>query len=354
MPPDRDGRLSILRIHANRKGGHMFKVEDEDLQYAAGLTFGYTGADLRGLLDEAFTLNVLRGDDKLVISRNDIEKAMKKTKPSALRDMPFREPQKKLDSIGGYESHKDVMRRVFDRSNGTMALFYGPAGTGKTEFAEALAGEYGFNYIVVSGSEPEDKIVGETGKKIEKYLTRTRQLSPCVLLFDEVDALVEKKHMQSWKASWTGLLQSKLSRTIEGVYIIGTINRPDLISDTFIQRFPHRLYFGMPSPAEQEAIWRKYLPNGIEAKALVEANNKLTGRNIAHAAHVVRDYGLEPSVEIFKNLIANIQLTDGINYEEIRKRIGDSVRDYDNVKRFLAEQAGARNFTRQNIKENNE
>ena len=340
MPPDKEGRLAILRIHANGKGGHMFKVDDGDLQYAAGLTFGYTGADLRGLLDEAFTLNVLRGDDKLIVSRSDIDKAMKKTRPSALRDMPFREPQKKLDSIGGYESHKDVMRRVFDRSNGTMALFYGPAGTGKTEFAEALAGEYGFNYIVISGSEPEDKFVGETGKKIEKYLTRARQLSPCVLLFDEVDALVEKKGAQSWKSSWTGLLQSKLSKPIEGVYMIGTMNRPDLINDTFVQRFPHRLYFGMPNPTEQEAIWRKYLPNGIEAKALVEANGKLTGRNIAHADLVVRDYGLEPSVEIYRNLIANIQSADGIGYEEIRNQVGDSVRDYDNVKRFLVKSEG--------------
>jgi len=155
-----------------------------------------------------------------------------------------------------------------------------------------------------------------------------------------MDALVEKKGMISHKSGWTGLLQSKLSRPIEGVNIIGTMNRPDLINDTFVQRFPHRLYFGMPSPEEQEEIWKRYLPERVDPKALVEANNKLTGRNIAHAALVAGDYGLEPSVEVYRHLVENIQPSDGAVYDEIRGKIGDSVKDYDNVKRFLVKPKG--------------
>jgi transitional endoplasmic reticulum ATPase len=333
MPPNKNGREVILSIHAYQMG-HTFEVDTDDLAYAAEKTFGYTGADLRGLLDEAFTSTVLR-DKGVEVTREDFDKALKKTKPSALRDMPFREPERVLSDIGGYESHKEIMRRIFNKTGGSMSLFYGGPGTGKTDFAEALAGEYGLNFIVVSGSEPEDKFVGETGKKIDKYLIRAKQLAPCILLFDEMDALVSKKGMMSWKDSWTGLLQSKLSKPIEGVNIIGTMNRPDLISDTFLQRFPHRVYFGMPTPEEQAEIWGKYLPEGVDSAELVAANNRLTGRNIAHAVTLAREYDLEPSVEIYKHLTAGDCPPEDVDYAQIRKKVGDSVLDFNNVQKFL-------------------
>ncbi len=339
MPPDKRGREAILSIHAYKKD-HHFEVKAEDVEYAASRTFGYTGADLRGLLDEAFTYCVLRdpeGKDNKV-TRTDIEKALKKTKPSALRDMPFREPKKVLDDLGGYENHKEIMRRVFGREDsGSMVLFYGPPGTGKTEFAEALAGEYKLNFIVVSGSEPEDKFVGETGKKIDKYLDRAKQLAPCVLLFDELDSLVEKRGLVSHKSSWTGLLQSKLSKPIEGVNVIGTMNRPDIINPTFVQRFPHKLFFGMPTREEQAEIWRRYLPEGINPQEIVDANANLSGREIAHAALLVKDYGLEESVEVYKHLVKDSGKGSDVDYDKIKEKVGDSVRDYERVKGFLAQ-----------------
>ncbi len=336
MPPHKKGRLAILKMHAYGKGGHQFEISEEDLEHMAELTFGYTGADLRGLLDESFTKAVL--DDRVKVTKGDLEYALKRTKPSALRDMPFREPQKKLRDVGGYNTHKEVMRRIFDKNNGSIALFYGPSGTGKTEFAEALAGEYGFNYIVISGSEPEDKFVGETGKKIDKYLDRAKQLAPCILVFDEMDALIEKKGIITHKSGWTGLLQSKLNKPIEGVNIIGTMNRPDLINETFIQRFPHKLYFGMPTIEEQIEIWRKYIPEEIDPREIVKRNPNLCGRDISHAALLVRDYGLKPSLDVYRHLIKDIAHSDGTDYSRIRKEIGDSVLDYDNVKRFLPKQ----------------
>ncbi len=342
MAPDKRGREVILAIHAYKKG-HEFKINPDDLNNVAEKTFGYTGADLRGLLDESFTACILRTKDekdekkKYIVASGDLEKALKKTKPSALRDMPFREPHKRLEDMGGYENHKGIMRKLFNQEEGSISLFYGPSGTGKTDFAEALASEYGFNFIVVSGSEPEDKFVGETGKKIDKYLTRAKQLAPCILLFDELDALVEKKGMISHKSGWTGLLQSKLSKPIEGVKIIGTMNRPDLISDTFIQRFSHRLYFGMPSFEEQVEIWKKYLPENIDPKELVDINKQLNGRDINRASLIIKDYGLKPSIEVYKHLIEKISHSETVDYNKLTEKIGDSVRDYANIKKFLQE-----------------
>lgn len=335
MPPDRDGRLAILKIHAYGKGGHKFQGTDEDLDHAADVTFGYTGADLVGLLNEAFTNAIL--DDRTLVEQKDFEYALKVTKPSALRDMPFREPKIKFEDMGGYTGHKELLRRVVANSNGSMLLFYGPKGTGKTRFGEAIAGEYGFNYIVVSGSEPEDKFVGETGKAIDKYLDRAKQLAPCVLLFDEIDSLVEKKGIRSHKSSWSGLLQSRLSQPIEGVYVLGTVNRPDMLNGTFRDRFVHKLYFGMPSAAEQEDIWNIYLPEEMDAKALVSVNDKLSCRDIERTHKMIIDYGIKPEVEVYKHLIESIKQEKDVDYNTLRDLIGDSVRDYTRIKEFIGE-----------------
>lgn len=350
LPPDKNGRSKILEMHANGKGGHKFEVDPALVEYAAGVTYGYTGADLVGLLNKSFTRAIVvdqkengsrtkgKGDSQRIkVVREDLDYAFKRSKPTAIRDMPFREPKRKLENIGGYESHKDIMTRIFDGGNGSMVLFYGPPGTGKTDFAEGLAGTYGFNYMVISGSEPEDKFVGETGKKIDKYLERAKQLAPCILVFDEMDALVEKKGFDSHKSSWTGLLQSKLSRQIEGVHIIGTMNRPDLINDTFIQRFPHRLYFAMPTTSEQEAIWRSHLPAELadRAKELVAINSTLSGRDIAQAGQIVSSYGLDPTLEVYAHLVRDIRHESIGDYTSIRKLTGDAVADYDKIRGFL-------------------
>jgi transitional endoplasmic reticulum ATPase len=336
MPPDKEGRLRILKIHADRKGGHMFKVDEDDLEYASTKTFGYTGADLRGLLDEAFTYSVLR-DDRCTVTTADIEKAIKNTKPSALRDMPFREPQKTFADVGGYEYHVMLARRIFAKPDGSMSLFYGPPGTGKTDFAEIVAGSFGYNLIVVSGSEPEDKFVGETGKKIDRYLNRAKQLAPCVLLFDEMDALLEKKNVSSHKSSWTGLLQSRLSKPLEGVHVIGTMNRPDLLNPTFIQRFPHKLYFGMPAADELYKIWQIYLPEGMDAQALAEAHPGITGRTISETVLKLNDFGMADDPALYHRLLDQYKAFDSKPYDSMVATIGDSVRDYRMVEAYRKE-----------------
>ena len=338
MPPDRNGRLAILRIHANGKGDHKFKVDDKQLQDAADVTFGYTGADLVGLLNAAFTKACLR--DSTDVTPDDMKHALSKTKPSALRDMPFREPKTKFADLGGYADHKEVLRRIVQHSNGSVMLFYGPKGTGKTAFAEALAGEYGYNLIHVSGSEPEDKFVGETEKTIDRYLERAKQLAPCVLCFDEMDSLVEKRgSTYTHKSGWTGLLQSKLSRPIDGVYIIGTVNRPDQMGKTFLDRFTHKLYFPMPTLEEQLAIWQVYLPKGIDARSLVKINAGLSCRDIARCQRIALDYGLEPTQAVFEKMVTGVASDASVDYSKTVKETGDSVADYKSVKAMLVQPA---------------
>lgn len=338
LPPDKDGRYQILKIHANGKGGHKFKVKDDDLKELADVTFGYVGADLVGLLNKAFVH--AKREKRLDVTYADLKYGLGKIKPSAIRDMPFIEPKVKFKDFAGYESQKEILRRIVANSQGSIILAYGPKGVGKTEMGEALAGEYGFNFIKVAGSEPEDKFVGETGKKLDKYLDRAKQLAPCVLEFDEMDALAEKRGMISHKGSWTGLLQARLSKPIDGVYVYATMNRPDLLNQTFLDRFVHKLYFGMPTEEEQALIWGKLLPTGMDAKELTRVNAGLSCRDIARACQTVKEYGVAPSLEVYKHVISGIQNKAEVNYEEVRARVGDSVKQYDSIKEFIGGRNG--------------
>ena len=332
LPPDEKGRLEILKIHANGKGGHNFKVKDDDLKSLSEKSYGYVGRDLKQVLSRAFTH--AKRNDRTELVMDDLDYGLKKTKPSAIRDMPFVEPKIKLVNVIGYDDHKDVLRSVVDRSHESVMLFYGPKGTGKTYAAEALAGEFGYNFILLKGSELESKWVGESKDNVEKVIKRAKQLSPCIVCFDEISSFVERKGTLSHKDSQTGYLQSVLSRPPEGVYIIGTDNNPDFLRGPFIDRFIHKFYFGMPSKEEQLLLWSAYAP-GIDAEKIVAINDKLSCRDIANACKRVNDYGIKPSLEAFERLVKNIPAEDEKGYDEVRKQVGDGVRDYRALKDFV-------------------
>lgn len=329
MPPDKEGRHKILKIHANKK--HNFKVADKDLTSLANVTFGYVGRDLKQLLNRAFTK--AKRDNRTDVRYEDLEYGLKKTKPSAIRDMPFIEPKIKFENLAGYGDHKALLKSVVEKSNGSVMLFYGPKGCGKSAFAEALAGEYGYNFILLKGSELESKWVGETKDRAEKVIKRARQLAPCVLCFDEISSFVERQGVLSHKDSQTGYLQSVLNRPPEGVYIIGTDNNPNFLRGPFIDRFIHKLYFGTPSKDEQEAIWRLYAPDA-DFGELVKINPNLSCRDIFHACKQAQDFGQGLATKVLANLVKGIN-NDTKDYMEVVKAVGDSVGNYRRIRELM-------------------
>src|SRR3972149_3411693 len=76
-------------------------------------------------------------------------------------------------------------------------LLYGPPGTGKTLLAKAVAKESEANFIHVKGPSLLSMWVGESEKGVRKIFERARQVSPCVIFFDEIDALAGRRGMSS-------------------------------------------------------------------------------------------------------------------------------------------------------------
>jgi transitional endoplasmic reticulum ATPase len=280
--PIRAGRFEILQIHTRG----MPLTGDVDLQKLADITHGFTGADITELCKEA-AMKALRrvlpeidfeADyipievlNKLVVTMNDFLDALRFVEPSAMREVLVQTPNIKWEDIGGLEEVKQVLReaiewplkypKLFEEAGAKPPkgiLLRGPSGSGKTLLAKAVANESGVNFISVKGPELMSKFVGESEKGVRETFKRAKQTAPCIIFFDEIDALAPRRG--------TGITDSHVSERVisqlltemdgleelRGVIILAATNRTDLIDPALLRagRFDQILYV---PPPDQEA-----------------------------------------------------------------------------------------------------
>ncbi|KAK3683774.1 P-loop containing nucleoside triphosphate hydrolase protein [Podospora appendiculata] len=149
-------------------------------------------------------------------------------------------------------------------------LLWGPPGCGKTLVAKAVANESKANFISIKGPELLNKYVGESERAVRQLFARAKSSAPCILFFDEMDALVPKRDdsLSDASARVVNTLLTELDGVGDrsGIYVIGATNRPDII-DPAIRR-PGRLgtsiYVGLPSPADRADILKTLYRNTIK------------------------------------------------------------------------------------------
>jgi ribosome biogenesis ATPase len=139
-------------------------------------------------------------------------------------------------------------------------LLWGPPGCGKTLLAKATAAESKANFISVKGPELLNKFVGESEAAVRRIFMRARSSVPCVIFFDELDALVPRRDDSGSEAS-ARVVNSLLSELDglddrAGIYVIGATNRPDMIDEAMLRpgRFGTPLFVDLPGPDERAAI----------------------------------------------------------------------------------------------------
>lgn len=177
--------------------------------------------------------------------------------------------RKKLEmSIIGPIKHPERFARVGIKSAAGI-LLWGPPGCGKTLVAKAVANESKANFISIKGPELLNKYVGESERAVRSLFARARSSAPCILFFDEMDALVPKRDDSLSDASSrvVNALLTELDGVGDrsGIYVVGATNRPDCI-DPAIRR-PGRLgtsvFVGLPTAEERVDILRTIYKNTI-------------------------------------------------------------------------------------------
>ena len=142
----------------------------------------------------------------------------------------------------------------------TGVLLWGPPGCGKTLLAKAIANESRANFISIRGPELLNKYVGESERAVRQVFVRARASVPCVIFFDELDALVPRRDdgLSDASARVVNTLLTELDglNDRKGVFVIGATNRPDVIDPAMLRpgRLDKPLLIDLPTPEERAEI----------------------------------------------------------------------------------------------------
>jgi ribosome biogenesis ATPase len=149
----------------------------------------------------------------------------------------------------------------------TGVLLWGPPGCGKTLLAKAVANESRANFISVKGPELLNKYVGESERAVRQVFVRARSSIPCVIFFDELDALVPKRDdaLSESSARVVNTLLTEMDglSNRQGIYVIAATNRPDIIDPAMLRpgRLETLLFVDLPSENERVEILQTLIRN---------------------------------------------------------------------------------------------
>ncbi|HEX6294479.1 MAG TPA: CDC48 family AAA ATPase [Nitrososphaeraceae archaeon] len=340
--PDRNGRLGILIIHTR----NMPLEKDVNLEKIADISHGFVGADIQALSKET-AIRALRRIlpeidlsvekipssvlNKIVITMQDFLDVLKEIEPSAMREVFVEIPNVSWKEVGGLTDIKQELiesiewplkhKKLFSISNATPPkgiLLYGPPGTGKTLLAKAVANESEANFISIKGPELLSKWVGESEKGIREVFRKAKQASPCIIFFDEIDAMAPRRGSEFGDSHVTERVISQLLTELDGleelrgVTVITASNRPDIIDPALLRpgRFDRLLYIPPPDLESRLEIIKihtknKPLSDDVDLNRLAKISEGYTGADIASitstaAILALREHILKYNNDIFQ------------------------------------------------------
>lgn len=333
--PDKKGRFEILQIHTR----HMPLTQEVDLERISSITHGFVGADLEYLCKEAAMKTLRRmlpelklEEDKLQpeflnrlqVTMDDFENALKDVMPSAMREVYLETPDVKWGDIGGLEGIKKELQEAVEwplkypdlyttigYSMPKGVLLYGPSGTGKTLLAKGVATESEANFISVRGPELLSKWVGESERGVREVFRRARQASPCVIFFDEIDALAPVRGLGGDSMVTERVVSQLLTeldgiQSLSGVVVLAATNRMDMVDPALLRagRFDKLLYIPPPDKGARKQILDiqiKHKPVGadLDLERVAEMTDGFSGADITSVVNTAVSLVLQEYIASF-------------------------------------------------------
>ncbi len=320
--PDEKSRMEILQIHSRG----MPMEPDVKLDEIARVAHGFVGADLQALVKEAALLAVRRvlpeisldetkvpakTLNKIKVRMQDLQDALREVQPSAMREILVQVPNVKWEDIGGLALVKEELSEAVEwpLKYGTLfrkgdvkpprgILLYGPPGTGKTLIAKAVANESEANFISIKGPELISKWVGESEKGVREVFRKARAAAPCVVFFDEVDAIAPRRKSGEVDSQVTERVVSQLLtemdglEELKGVVVLGATNRPDIIDEALLRPGRFDKILRVPPPDKEGRLEilkihtkRKPLATDVDLTKLADSTDGYTGAELAAVAN---------------------------------------------------------------------
>lgn len=315
--PDRNGRREILEIHTRG----MPLAEDVDLDRLGAITHGFVGADLEAFCREAAMICLRRimpeidfaaaeipyeALAKLEVHMRDFLEALREVEPSAIREVFVEVPEVQWDEVGGLA---DIKRQLVEAVEWPLKyadlyqqaavtaprgiLLSGPPGCGKTLLAKVAASQTEVNFISIKGSALLSMYVGESEKAVHDVFRKAKQAAPCIVFFDEIDAIVPARGSGVTDSHVAERVVSQFLAEMDGiedlsnVLILGATNRLDIVDPALLRpgRFDLILEVPLPDLEGRKEIFEiglrgKPVSKDVRAKDLATETEGFTGADI--------------------------------------------------------------------------
>lgn len=368
--PNRKERADILGVHLRG----MPLDEDVDIDALAAATQGFVGADLASLAREAAMkclgrhkqhINMNSGipaDIDMKVTMKDFTDALSDIEPSAMREITMDIPDVSWNDIGGLDDIKEEIREVFVPAEDKKefqrlgikmpkgVLLYGPPGTGKTMIAKAAANEAGVNFICINGPEIASKWFGESEKGIREAFKKAKQIAPCILFFDEFDAIAPRRGIGDTTGTWEKVVNQLLTsmdgvEDLSNVTIMAATNRPDIIDPALLRpgRLDRKIFIGIPNRDARLQILKIHtaeMPLGdVNLEDIADRTHGYVGADLAELCreagmcayredHSAKTVNLRHFESALKTVQPSVTTDDIANYEKQKKELNKRKANY--------------------------
>jgi cell division protease FtsH len=237
------------------------------------------------------------------------------------------EAKEALQEIVGYLKHPATYQEIGARSPKGV-LLEGPAGTGKTLLAKAVAGECGVPFFSISGADFTSPIVGIGVGHVKRLFADAKKVAPCVVFIDEIDSLGNRENFsfggaaeaENRKILNTILTQLDGFGPSSGVIVLAATNHGQSLDKALVRegRFDRRCQLGLPTVKEREAILSHYAKSlkkeeGLDFSGLARRSAGMTPAALAAVVnkaglHAIRRGASEASQKDFDEALSEAQL----------------------------------------------
>jgi cell division protease FtsH len=220
-----------------------------------------------------------------------------------------REVKVRFDDVAGVDEAKDELREIVEflkqpQSYGRLGarvpkgvLLVGPAGTGKTLLARAVAGEAGVPFFSISGSDFVEMFVGVGAARVRDLFEQARKAKPCIIFIDELDAMGRARGIGPFGGGHDEKEQTLNQLLVEldgfdpreGIVLLAATNRPEILDPALLRagRFDRQVLVDRPERLGRVAILKVHaakvpLERGLDLDSVAALTPGFTGADLAN------------------------------------------------------------------------
>ena len=247
------------------------------------------------------------------------------------------EAKQELEEIVDFLKHPKKYQKVGARTPKGV-LLVGPAGTGKTLLARAVAGEADVQFLSIAGSEFMEMLVGVGASRVRDLFDTAKKLSPAIIFIDEIDAIGRTRSRNSMSSH--DEREQTLNQILvemdgftknDNVIVMAATNRGDMLDPALIRpgRFDRRVQVNLPDIEERKFILKIHARNKNFNKDLTW--ERVAKRTVGFSGADLENMLNEAAIAIARENRSEITMEDveeasmKVKYGPSKKRLQDEI-----------------------------